>query len=166
MASLREILRYQSESGGTIFRIVQGSQYGTGPEKCSVIARTPGLLLYTAGLYGDIHVTPGLMRPDVLGRIKMREMLTDDFGRLVALDALCAGIPAGNETAFIKHDQRIFGHSFHKLADALLALAQSLLICASFCQVARNLGIANQRAAGVAHGRNEDIGPESGTVLA
>ena len=70
---------------------------------------------------------------------------------LVALDALGAGVPARDVAVGIEHEDRVVLHALDQQAEALLALAQLLLLRAALGEVARDLGEAAQRAVVVAH---------------
>ncbi len=99
-------------------------------------------------------------------RIEHGQMLADDLVGRVALDALRPDVPGGHLAVDVQHEDRVFAHAFHQQAETLLALAQLLLMAASLREVAGDLREADQRAALVAHGRDDGVGPEQRTILA
>jgi hypothetical protein len=67
-----------------------------------------------------------LLRPvhlDRFGRIKLGEMLADDFLRAVALDALGAGVPGRYPTARIEHEDRVVLDAFDKAPERIVVRA-------------------------------------------
>ena len=59
--------------------------------------------------------------------IESREVLADDLSRRIALDALGAGIPAGDDTVRVQHVERIVGDAVYQQPELTLAFAQTLL---------------------------------------
>ena len=57
-----------------------------------------------------IRVAPG----DVLRHIELLERLTDDFVSAIALDALCAGIPAAHDPVGVEHVEGVVGDARHQ----------------------------------------------------
>ena len=105
-----------------------------------------------------------VLRPPALARllrIEGREMLADDLGGFVALDALRAAVPGGDVAVGIEHEDRVVADALDEQAKALLALPQGFLVRAALGQVARDLGEADELALRVANGGDDDVGPEA-----
>jgi hypothetical protein len=102
----------------------------------------------------------------LLGRVEAREVAADDFFLAVALDALGARVPVGDDAFRRQHVDRVIGHALHQQAEALLALAQLVLGLLALGDVAGHLGKAEQQPFLVVDGVDDDVGPEAGAVLA
>jgi hypothetical protein len=81
-------------------------------------------------------------------------------------DALRAGVPADDPALGVHQHHRVVACSVDQQAEALLALAERLLLAAPLAQVARDLEEAAQRAVVVAHAGDDDARPEAAAVLA
>src|SRR5206468_1870574 len=60
-------------------------------------------------------------------RVEDRERPADDLGRLVALEALGAGVPSDDAALGVEHEDRVVAHLLDEEPEALLAQAQVLL---------------------------------------
>src|SRR6185312_10874758 len=79
------------------------------PEAAAVLAHAPAFA-FEAAFFGRRRERA--LRPAgqaILFGVKTREILTDDFRRLVALDPLRAGIPARYDALRVDHVDRIVG---------------------------------------------------------
>ena len=136
------------------------------PETAAVLAQPPAfgfeLAFPRRGFQRAGRHAPGA----VLRRVEIGKMLADDFRRAVALDALGAGIPVGDDALGAEHVDGIVGDALNQQAKLLLALAQGIFRGAALGQVARHLGKAGQRARRIADGINDDMSPETGAILA
>ena len=93
-------------------------------------------------------------------------MLPDDLGRRIALDALGAGIPAGDDAVRVQHEERIVGDAVDEQPELTLAFAQTILGLAPLGNIASDLRKADQIAAGIVNGVEHDRRPEARAVLA
>src|SRR6185369_13971134 len=87
--------------------IAQGGDDDIGPEARPVAPKTPAFILEAASLTGDSELALQLAGSDILRRIKDGEMLADDFVGPVFLDALGAGIPAGDVAMHVEGEDRV-----------------------------------------------------------
>ena len=70
-------------------------------------------------------------------------MLTDDLLGGIALQTLRAGIPIGDDAAWIDHIDRVVGHTLYQNAEAALAYQQRILRRFTLRDVAGDLREAN-----------------------
>src|SRR5206468_5742284 len=94
------------------------------PERRAVLAHAPALLREAAFARRDLELPLRLAVRDLLGRVEAREMLADDLGRGVALDALGTGVPARDAAVRIEHEDRVVDDALHHQAEASLALRE------------------------------------------
>jgi len=73
--------------------IVQRGNDDVGPELGTVFAHTPSEIFYPPFAQGDAQLHLAFARHNVLGKVELREVLTDDFAGGIALDALRTGVP-------------------------------------------------------------------------
>ena len=109
--ALCQIARDLGEAAHLAFGIVQRRDRHARPEQAAVLAHTPALVLDTAFLRGEFELA---LRPAALQgilRIEHREMLSQDFGGAVSLDALGAGIPADDLPFAVEQENRIVLHA-------------------------------------------------------
>jgi hypothetical protein len=88
-------------------------------------------------------------------------MPADDLVAAVALDLLGAAVPAAHHAGRVEHEHGVVDHALDQQAEALLALAQGLLVQAPLGQVARHLGEAEQAPGLVAQRGDHDVRPEA-----
>jgi hypothetical protein len=136
------------------------------PEPAAVLAQAPPDVDEAALFHGLLKLVLGPAAVAHLRRIEHGQMLADDLLGRVALDALRSDVPGGDPPVDVQHEDRVFAHALHQQAEAFLALAQLVLVVAPLRQVAGDLGEADERAALVAHGGDDDVGPEQRSVLA
>jgi hypothetical protein len=146
--------------------VVDGVDDDVGPEAGAVLAHAPALGFVAAFARGGAEraCRPAL-DPVFLG-IEARKMLAHDLVGLVALDALGADVPVADRALGREHVDRVIGHALHQQPEALLAGAQRLLGLAFVGDVARDLGVAEQRPLLVVDRVDHDAGPEARAVLA
>jgi hypothetical protein len=137
-----------------------------GPEARSVLAHAPAL-----GVEPSLPRRRGerdrrAVRRTVLLGIEAAEMLPDDLGVLVALDALGARVPGRDDAIGIELEDRIVDDGLDQMAEAAFALEQLLLFETPLRHVAGDLGEPDQPAVGVADGVDDGQRPESRAIAA
>ena len=80
-----------------------------GPEALAVLADPPARGLETAFRFRGLQRACGDAGGAVFRGVELREVLADDLGRLVALEALGPGVPAGHPAGRIQHVDRVVG---------------------------------------------------------
>src|SRR4051812_42598168 len=93
-------------------------------------------------------------------------MMTDYFRAAETGDTFGTRVPAADDALRVDGDDGVVDHALHQDTEALLALAQVILIFAAFGQVARDLREAEQLAGGIADDRQHHVRPEARAVLA
>src|SRR4029079_4869265 len=93
------------------------------------------------------------------------EVLADDLGGRVALDALRTRVPAGHTHLGVEHADRVVMYGLDHQAEAFLAVAEILFVAPALREVARDLGEPDELAGRIAEGRDQDVGPEEGAIL-
>src|SRR5262249_47337862 len=94
LASLGDVARHLGKADKLSGFIADGAQHDAGPEIGSILADAPTLRL--VGRAGR-RLRQGPLRHSggaVLRCVEAREMLTDDLVCAIALDTLCAAVPA------------------------------------------------------------------------
>jgi hypothetical protein len=166
VASLAEVLRHRGEAALAPVAVVERVQHRPRPEAIAVLLHPPALGLAAPGLPREGELLPGPARLQVLRDVEAREVLADDLAARIALDALRAGVPAGDDALGIEHVDGVVGHAFDQQAEALLALAQRLLVQPAVGEIARDLRETEQLAGLVAQRGDGDARPEARAVLA
>src|SRR5581483_6109729 len=92
-------------------------------------------------------------------------MPADDLVRRIALDSLCARVPARNVPIAVQHVDGVVGDALHEQAKLLLTFTQSGLGFTTLGEVSRDLDETDQPACAVPDRINDDISPEFRTVL-
>jgi hypothetical protein len=136
------------------------------PEQRPVLAHPPALAFIGAVL--ERRIQRELRNPAaafILG-VEAGEMLADDLIGGIALGGLGAGIPVGDDSVLVEHVDGIIAHALDEHAEALLAFEQRLLLVLPVGDVAGDLGKAKELTLLVADRVDDDVGPETGTVLA
>jgi len=165
-APLGEVARHLGEPAQRAAVIVQGGDHDVGPEPAAVLAHPPALLLEAAVA---ARAAQFLIRPAArgdLGRIEHREVPADDFRGLVALGLPRAGVPADDMAAGVEHEDRVVLHAFYQQTESLLAHAQQFFMAAPLREVPHDLREAAELAGRPVQPRDDDVGPEAGSVLA
>ena len=98
--------------------------------------------------------------------IKAREMLADDLARRIALDALGAVVPSGDDAVRVEHIERIVCHAADQQAELPFAFAQGFLRPALLGDVTGDLGETQEFAIVAAERVDHDGSEEAGAVLA
>ena len=137
-----------------------------GKEPAAVLADAPAFLLVAPLPCSGVEGVQRQTGFAVLGRVELREVASDDLLLGVALDPLRPGIPVGHAPVRIEHVDGVVGHPLDEQTKALLALPQRVLRLLALGQVAGDLGKADQFARLIADGVDDDVGPETGPVLA
>ncbi|MNF59994.1 hypothetical protein D3C84_415960 [compost metagenome] len=81
-----------------------------GPEMAAVLAHLPAFALETPFTKRRVQCPLGQAGTTIVIGVETREMLTEDLGLLIPLEAPGAGIPAGNDAVRINHVDRIVDH--------------------------------------------------------
>ncbi len=92
-------------------------------------------------------------------------MLTDDLRGRVALDPLCALIPARDTPFVVKHVDRIVRDAFNKQTKLFLALLERDFRLAPLRQIACDLRKTDELAVRCNHGIDDDMRPEARSVF-
>src|SRR5208337_4527644 len=109
--------------------ILERVDHHVGQEATAVLTHAPSLGLIPAIAGGAFERLLRRVRSAVLLGVEPREVLSDDLLGAVALDALCAPVPVGDDAIGIDHVDGIVGDAVDQHAIALLALAQRLGGC-------------------------------------
>src|SRR5690606_19608401 len=104
--------------------VVDGVDADMRPEAAAILAHPPGFLLDPPGRSGNVEGLFGLARRPILGGMEAREMFTDDLVGSVALDPLCAQVPAADAPLTIEHVDGVVRDPLNQQAKLLLAAAQ------------------------------------------
>src|SRR5205823_9708445 len=136
------------------------------PEQRAVLSNPPILVLEPPIARGDLELPWRLSGVDVFLRIEQREVSSDDFARLVSVDALRAVVPADDVAARVEHEDAVIPHALNNETKALLVQPELLGRGAALREVAGDLGEADERAVVVPQRRDRDVRPEPRAVLA
>ena len=137
-----------------------------GPEARAILARAPSLLLETPFPRGDGELAVGSLPLIPIRYQHAREMHSNHFPGVVAMDVLGARIPGGYRTVRIEHVDGVVAHAFHQRAESRFVVAQALFVPASLGEITRHLRVARQAAVGSVKRRDDHIGPEARPILA
>src|SRR6185312_321889 len=146
--------------------VADGGEHHVGPEARAVLAHAPRLFFVAAGFARQLQLAHALAGGLVLLGVQDRQVAADDLGRLIADDALGAGVPRRHVPVGVEHEDGVVADAVDEQAQAQLATAQLLLDAAALAQIARDLGAAAQRARGIVQRRDDDARPEARAVLA
>ena len=166
LAALGDVAGDFSEADQPSFVVMDGVNHHVRPEGAAVFAVTPAFIFEAAVRQRNRQVGVRRAQQTLLRAVEYREMLPDDFLGKVAFGALRPGVPVHHAALQIQHIDGVVGHAFHQQAEALLLLALRAQHRLLFGAVARNLGVADQLAAVVAHRVNDDVRPEGAAVFA
>ncbi|MNL29660.1 hypothetical protein D3C87_1513500 [compost metagenome] len=118
--SLRQVTRHLGETQKVAITVPDRIDDGMSPETGAVLADAPAFaFVMTVGYRGF----DGLLRQTVeavLIGVEAGEMVAEDFGRLITLETLCAGIPAYDMAGWIEHVDGIVRDCIHQQPIALL----------------------------------------------
>ena len=150
--------------------VAVGTAYGrnddVGPERRAVLAHAPALFLGAALQQRVVQLLGRQPRSHVLAAKEHAVVLAYDLLRGIALDELRAAVPALDLAQRVQHVDCIVAHALDQQPEALLALAQRLLLQAPLGQVARDLAETGQAAVGIAQRGDHHVRPENVAVLA
>src|SRR4029453_11368204 len=145
---------------------VQRAYHHSRPEALARLAHPPPFALGPAFASRLGKRLPRASGIHVLVGVESRYVAADDLLAPVALDALRAGVPAGDDAVGVEQVQRIVHHALDQQPEALLGLAQRLLVALALGEVARDLREADELATLVAQRGQHHVGPEARPVLA
>src|SRR5215208_6961580 len=146
--------------------VANGIDGDAGPKAAAVLAHTPAFGNHLPLGFGNGKKLFRQAGSAIFLGIETREVLAHDFVRAIALQMLRAGIPVGYATIRGKHENRMVPHAVDQQAKLPLAFFKPQLRSAVLCQVARDLGEADDGAILGMHGIEHRRGPETGAVLA
>src|SRR3954466_12002189 len=124
---LAEIARDLAEAAHFAIGIAQRGDHHVRPEEGPVLAHAPALVLEAAFARGDLELVLRPATVDRLLRVEGGEMAADDLVRLVALDALRAGIPGEDVAAGVEQEDGIVLHPLHDAAERIIDAFQFCL---------------------------------------
>jgi hypothetical protein len=101
--------------------VLHGLDHGIGPELAAVLAHPPAFLLVAAIAADRFKDFLRQAARLVLGREEAREMLAQDLAGGVALDALGAAIPGGDEALGVEHVDCVIRDRCNQPLEAVLA---------------------------------------------
>jgi hypothetical protein len=130
--SLGEIARDLGEPQQSAILVANGFDHDVRPEAAAVLAHAPAFGLEFACARSRLQRPLGQagLAIDIL--VKALEVLSQDLGRRVALEALGAGIPADDVAARIEHVNGVVGHGLNeelktrRVAESGLSLSDTL----------------------------------------
>ena len=132
-----------------------------GPETGAVLAHTPTFRLVAPLAVSLLQGYPGQTSLNVFGCVKAGKVLTDDLVGGVALDARGTGVPVGDVSVGIQHEDRIVRDALDKQPEAALGLQRGTLLG----HVAGDFGEADEVAV-AEDGIDDDSGPKTAPVFA
>src|SRR5262249_21204303 len=109
--ALGEIARDLREADELAGLIAKRGDDDVRPEAVAVFAETPAFVLEAALARSDLELHLALARANVFYRVKAREVMPDDLGGAIALDALRTYVPARHHTARVEHEDRVVLHA-------------------------------------------------------
>src|SRR6185437_10302819 len=121
-----EIAGQLGEAPGLTGRVANGGEDDVGPEQRSILAHPPSLDLVSALGRGCVQVVLRRTARDVRWRVEPGEVLAHDLFGGVALDPLCAGIPAHDATLGVQHHDGAVGYAFDHQPESFLRPSQLL----------------------------------------
>ena len=165
-AALGDVARDLGEAEQAAVGAADRIDHDVRPEPRAVLAHAPAFLLETSLPLGRVEGAGGFAGGAIFLRVETREMLADDLLRPVALDAFRAGIPAHDLAVGIEHVDRVVDHALDEQPQLFLAVVQLGFRLPALAEIARDLGVADQRAGRAADRVDDDMGPEAAAVLA
>jgi hypothetical protein len=106
-APFAEFARDLAEADDIAIVVAKGRDDDERPETRAVFAEPPPLVLDAAELARLDELALRLPGRDVLGRIKRREVTTDDLGRAISLDPLGTAIPRSDDPRSVEVEDRV-----------------------------------------------------------
>ena len=164
--ALGHVARHLGEADQLALRSSHGREHHAGPEATAVLAQAKTLFLEAAGGRCDLELALRPGRLDVVTGIKDGEVASDDFPGRITLQTLGAAVPADNVAAAVEEKDRVVLHAVDHQAEPLFALLELLLHAPAVREIAGDLDIATDLAAGPEDGGQHDVGPEVRPVLA
>jgi hypothetical protein len=114
IAPLREVARDLCVSHKLVRRIADRIDDDVGPKSTSVLAHAPTLALESAVFGGRGESERRQACRAVFVDIEAREVLAQNFGLLISLEAARTRIPAGYSAIGIEHIDRVISHRIDK----------------------------------------------------
>src|SRR5690606_4002683 len=115
---------------------------------------------------GHAQFVLGPAAADRIGLIEARDVAADDLLGGITVHLLGAGIPRGDPSLHVDHEDGVVLHVGDEAAETLLALAQRVFVRAPLGEIARHLGEAQPLPLRAAARSDHHAGPERGAVLA
>src|SRR2546425_1006209 len=122
-APLGEIAGHLGIPDEAALRVPHRTDHGIGPEARAVLAHAPPFVLDPALALRDLQRPLRLALRHILRGVERREVLTHDLLRPVPLDALRPGIPGGDATRAIQHEDRDVLDVIDQLSEGLRGFA-------------------------------------------
>jgi hypothetical protein len=136
------------------------------PQARTVLAHAPAFGLEFSVAGGGLQRAGRKAGFAVFLGVKSREVLADDFGGTIALDPLRPGIPVSHAAVLVQQVDGVVGDALQEQSQLLFALVDPLFGCLALAQVARDLGKADDLTGRHSDRIDDDVGPETRTVLA
>ncbi len=108
--------------------------HDAGPEEGAVLADAPAVLLIAAGFARDAQRARRLAVGAVGFGVEAGEVPAEDLLGRIALDALAADIPAGDDAGGVEHVQRVVGDTLDQKPETAFALEQIPLMLLVFSE--------------------------------
>ena len=164
--ALRHVARDLGEAEQVALLVANGIDDHEGPELGAVLANAPPLGLVATLARRRRQRPCRYAGGAVLLGVERAEMVPDDIGRRVTLDALRARVPGGHDAVRVELEDRVIHDGVDETAETRFALQQTLARLLALGHVARDLGKPEQHAIVVANGVDDGERPEASSVLA
>jgi hypothetical protein len=119
LAALGEVAGDLREAPQRAVGVAQRGDDDVRPEQRAVLADAPALVLEAPELGRALELDLGPAARIRLGRVEHREVLADDLGSRVALDAPRAGVPRQHVAGGAQHEDGVVGHALDERAEEL-----------------------------------------------
>src|SRR5215207_4143809 len=126
--ALRRVVHHHREAFEVPFSIPEGGNDSARPEPGAVLANLRPLLHVTALCQRRTQYILGVSTLHILFRVEGREVPAQDLLFPVTFYTLCAVVPGRYASSRVEHEDRVVLHPLHHQPEALLALAQTLLM--------------------------------------
>src|SRR5882672_2493689 len=123
--------------------------HDTGPEERPVLADAPAFFLVAAGFLGDPQRAQRLAVGAVGFGVEAGEVPAEDLLGRIALDALAADIPAGDDPGRIEHIKGVVGDILDQKPETAFAFEQIRLVLLVFSEHSSPYLAAETRAAAI-----------------
>src|SRR5262249_37934184 len=137
---LGQVARHLGEAAQLALRVAQGVEDDVGPEARAVLAHAPALVLEAPHRGGGLQALLRFAALRVFGRVEAREVLADDLRRLVALDALGAGVPGQDDAVRVEQVNGVVADALYQGFEMVLALKQLFMTRAIWIRVWAHVG--------------------------